>query len=83
MKCTDITLLDPADTKVYVTLGGCPADFAVVSESGKALEFGKPAHLGKQWYPVSILRRAKPSNPCFPEELLVPVWFLNKNNIQY
>ena len=87
-KMTDldkITVLNDGDKKKYVEILRVTADFGFIfSGSGKAVLAPKPKKLGDQWYPASILRRyADWQSEQYGEAILVPVWFLMANQIEY
>ncbi len=84
MLARDIPHVSEDCKTAYVCMGGVADDQEMTtSSSGKAVRLSKPKHIGEFWCPASLLRRRAPQLSCCAPDLLVPVWFLRKENIQY
>ena len=68
--------------KQFARLGSANVE-PLLSASGKAALLPRPRHLGDFWSPISILRWEPCIDASFGDELLIPIWFLHKNNIAY
>ena len=80
-----IKVLGKNDKKQYVEILRAGPTFGFCfSESGKAIYAPKPKKLGEQWYPTSIVRRhADYQSTHYGDSILVPVWVLMNNRIEY
>lgn len=78
-------VLDENDKNQYVEILRAGDGFGFCfSKSGKAILAPKPKKLGDHWYPASIIRRhADGQSAVYGEAILVPVWFLIQNQIEF
>lgn len=68
----------------FVVCRTADASKLTYSDSGKAISFANPKHTGFFWCPISILRISEDwQSETMGKIILIPVWFLQKNRIQY
>lgn len=53
-----------------------------LSASGKAVLLPRPRGLGDFWAPLKLCRKAD-GGKCFHDRLMLPVWFLRQQGIEF